>query len=77
VKAPELTATPLPAISERLGLPYIDLLPTLRAQPPRERDKLYLREDKHWSDDGHEKAARFVAGEFDRRSLIPKTVAER
>jgi hypothetical protein len=77
VEAPAATTTPLPAMSARLGLPYIELLGAFRAVPPRDRAKLYLREDKHWSDDAHDKAARVVAAELIGRGLLPGVAAER
>jgi hypothetical protein len=58
-------------MSGRLGLPYVAPLGPFRAVPPRDRAKLYLREDKHWSADGHERAARVAATELIRRGLAP------
>ena len=40
------------------GVPYIDLLPSLRAEPDR---TLYFEQDGHWTPAGHEIAARVIA----------------
>jgi lysophospholipase L1-like esterase len=59
VLSPEIFASydlaqPQRILSEHLndiGLPYVDLLPTLRNAPDPQR--LYFREDKHWTREGH------------------------
>jgi hypothetical protein len=56
---------------EALELPFVDLLPRLFQEPERER--LYFREDKHWSAAGHAFVADIIGaairdGRLDRRA---------
>ena len=63
--------SPLTVIGERLGLSLIDLLDPFRAAPRRQREKLYLENDLHWTRDGNALAARAVAAELLRRGIVP------
>jgi len=47
----------LSEITDRLGLPMLDLLPTFRVQAERSRQRLFYRVNAHWTAAGHALAA--------------------
>jgi lysophospholipase L1-like esterase len=48
-------------------IPYLDLLPLLRAQAASSNRRLYLKRDIHLNDFGHEKVGQFIAEWFETR----------
>jgi hypothetical protein len=68
---PDRPATPLRDISQRAGLPVIDLLDPFRDAPEEQRERLYFEKNRHWTGDGHDLAARVVAAELQRLRLVP------
>jgi len=67
----ERDPSPLAEIGERLGVPTIDLLDQFRQGTPEQRDALYFPKNQHWTEEGHEQAARIVAAELRLRGLVP------
>jgi len=55
------------------GIPFLDLLPALRAAAPVR--ELYSRGDTHWSPEGNELAARLVAEWFEAQGWPPGSAA--
>jgi hypothetical protein len=72
VSAATRTAEPLRLrdINDRLGVAHIDLLEPFRAQPEDARERLYWREDLHWTAEGHDLAAQVVATELQTRLAL-------
>jgi hypothetical protein len=54
--------------AERARLPVLDLLPLFRARP--DRDRLYLREDTHFTALGHQVTAEVLATYLQAQSLL-------
>jgi hypothetical protein len=73
VSNPDWPERPLRGISERLGVPMIDLLPTFREVPRPEQRRLYFRGNKHWTAPGHALAARRVTEGLTRHGLLLRT----
>jgi hypothetical protein len=68
----ERRVSPLPTICERVGLPLIDLLDSFRDLPRRQRKRLYLENDYHWTAAGHAEAARIVSSALPQMGLAPR-----
>lgn len=58
-------------ITERLGIPTVDLLPHFRDWMTTDGRSLYLEGDGHWNEPGHRLATRVVAESLLRRGLVP------
>ena len=68
--------TPIRAISERAGVPVVDLLDAFRAAPGRALGTLYFPKDRHWTPAGHELAATEMAAVIAEMDLI-RTATDR
>ena len=68
----EPTATPLPTLAQRVGLPLVDLLGPFRAQSKSLRERIYFQQNGHWTADGHRLVARVVADALERLDLVPR-----
>ncbi len=55
-------------------IPYLDLLPPFREIPRAER--LFFPKDGHWTEGGHDAAAKMIAGFLAREGLVPSSPAE-
>ncbi|MFN8525094.1 MAG: hypothetical protein U0821_18515 [Chloroflexota bacterium] len=58
-------------IAAREGLAALDLLPSLRRQAARSRQRLYYRVNAHWTALGHQVAARELYDFIQERNLLP------
>lgn len=58
------------AIAGRLGVPYIDLLPTLQQAKASGGGPFYFDFDKHWNPAGHTVAAQAIADSLARLGLL-------
>ncbi len=56
----------------RHTLPTLDLLATFRREAPRSRQRLYYRQNAHWTAAGHAIAARELHAFIDERGLLPR-----
>lgn len=59
--SPDAPTNRLGEIAERLGAPYVNLLPTFQTETERGTGPFYLPLDGHWNSDGHALAARALA----------------
>ncbi|MFN0070193.1 MAG: alginate O-acetyltransferase AlgX-related protein, partial [Chloroflexota bacterium] len=74
VSNPDWPERPLRGITDRLGIPMIDLLPVFRDEPRDRQRRLYFRGNKHWTPSGHELATRVVTEQLTQRGLrSPRT----
>jgi hypothetical protein len=60
----------LSAITNELGVPTLDLLPALRRQATRSRNRLFFRQNAHFTPAGHELAAQELYGFLVQEGMV-------
>jgi hypothetical protein len=68
---PDVPNATLAQVAERLGVPYLDLLPTFRAELAAGAERLYFPVNAHWTPLGNRLAAEQVADFLARAEVLP------